>query len=156
MAGKDLFTDEEWATIAPIPGLVVMAASMADGKMMPSVREITAGGEVLVEAAKAHPDNTLIGELVAGMKDEKPDLGEAKPSSSEAVVDLLVGQIQAGWTTFTSKAPADDVTALRDLLSAAAKAVVERLGTGFMGSGAEKVSPGEQSFLDRLAGVLAA
>ena len=155
MAGRDLFTDEEWALVAPVPGLVVMAASMSDGKMMPSVREVAAGGAVLVDAAKAHPADSLVGELVAGMKDEKPDLGEAKPTSSSDVVDLLVGQIEAGWATFAAKAPAEDVVALRDLLTGAARTVVERLGTGFMGSGAEKVSPSEQAFVDRLAGILA-
>jgi hypothetical protein len=154
MAGKDLFTDEEWALIASLPGLVIMGATVSDGKVMPSVREVAAGSEVLVAAAKTHPPDSIIGELVAGMKDSKPDLGEEKPTSGEAVLELLVGQIQTGWTTFTSKAPADDVAALRELLTGAAKAVVERLGTGFMGSGSEKVSPGEQAFVDRLAAVL--
>jgi hypothetical protein len=156
MAGKDLFTDEEWALVAPIPTLVVMAASISDGKAMPSVREITAGGEVLVEAAKSHPADSLVGELVAGMKNQKPDLGESKPAGADAVVDLLLEQIQAGWRTLISKAPGEDVVALRELLTSAAKAVVERLGTGFMGSGEEKVSAGEQAFVDRLATILAA
>ena len=156
MAGKDLFTDEEWALVAPVPTLVVMAASIADGKAMPSVREITAGAEVLMEAAKNHPADTLVGELVAGMKDHKPELGDAKPASTEGVVDELAAQIEAGWRTFVAKAPGDDVVALRDLLTATAKAVVERLGTGFMGSGDEKVTPSEQAFVDRLATILAA
>jgi hypothetical protein len=156
MAGKDLFTDEEWALVAPIPALVVMAASISDGKAMPSVREITAGAEVLVEAAKDHPAGTLVGELVAGMKDQKPSLGEEKPASTEAVVDELAAQIETGWRTFVAKAPSEDVVALRDLLTTAASAVVERLGTGFMGSGEEKVSTSEKEFVDRLATILAA
>jgi hypothetical protein len=156
MAGKDLFTDEEWALVAPIPALVVMAASISDGKAMPSVREITAGAEVLVEAAKDHPADTLVGELVAGMKDHKPELGDAKPASTEGVVDELVAQIETGWRTFIAKAPSDDVVALRALLTATATTVVERLGTGFMGSGEDKVSPSEQAFVDRLVTLLAA
>ncbi len=156
MAGKDLFTDEEWALVTPVPALVVMAASISDGKAMPSVREITAGAEVLVEAAKDHPADTLVGELVAGLKDHRPDLGESKPSSTAGVVDELVAQIEAGWRTFTSKAPGEDVVALRAVLTTAAKAVVERLGTGFMGSGDEKVTPSEQAFAGRLAAILAA
>ena len=156
MAGKDLFTDEEWALVAPIPALVVMAASISDGKAMPSVREITAGAEVLVEAAKAHPADSLAGELVAGSKDHKPELGESKPSSTEGVVDALAVQIETGWRTFIAKAPSDDVVALREVLTSTAKAVVERLGTGFMGSGDEKVTATEQAFVDRLATILAA
>ena len=156
MAGKDLFTDEEWALVAPIPTLVVMAASIADGKAMPSVREIAAGGEALVEAAKSYPADTLIGELVAGMKDQKPNLGESKPTGTADVVDLLVEQIQAGWRTLISKAPGEDIVILRVLLTTAAQAVVARLGSGFMGSGEEKVSPSEQAFVDRLTEVLAA
>jgi len=31
MAGKDLFTDEEWARIAPLPGLVIIGATVSDG-----------------------------------------------------------------------------------------------------------------------------
>ena len=155
MAGKDLFTDEEWALIAPLPGLVIMGATVSDGKVMPSVREVAAGSEVLVAAAKTHPADSIIGELVAGMKDSKPDLGEEKPASGDAVVEVLVGQIQIGWTTFTSKAPGDDVAALRELLTGAATAVVERLGTGFMGSGDQKVTPSEQAFVDRLGAILA-
>jgi hypothetical protein len=156
MAGKDLFTDEEWARVAPVPALVVMAASISDGKAMPSVREITTGAEVFVEAAKDHPVDTLVGELVAGMKDHKPELGDAQPSSTAGVVDELLAQIETGWRTFISKAPSDDVVALRELLTTAAKAVVERLGSGFMGSGEEKVSASEQAFVDRLTRVLAA
>lgn len=156
MAGTDLFTEEEWALVAPIPALVVMAASISDGKAMPSVREITAGAEVLVEAAKDHPADTLVGELVAGMKDHKPELGEPKPSSTEGVVDALAAQIETGWRTFITKAPSDDVVALREVLTSTAKAVVERLGTGFMGSGDEKVTASEQAFVDRLATILAA
>jgi hypothetical protein len=155
MAGKDLFTDEEWALIAPLPGLVIMGATVSDGKVMPSVREVAAGSEVLVAAAKTHPADSIVGELVAGMKDSKPDLGEEKPTSGEAVLEVLVGQIRTGWAAFVAKAPADDVAALRELLSNAAQAVVERLGTGFIGSGAEKVSPGEQAFVDQLAEIIA-
>jgi hypothetical protein len=156
MAGKDLFTDEEWALVAPVPALVVMAASISDGKAMPSVREITTGAEVLVEAGKDHPADSLVGELVAGLKDHKPELGEAKPSSTEGVVDQLLTQIATGWRTFVAKAPSDDVVALREVLTSAAEAVVERLGTGFMGSGEDKVSASEQAFVDRLATVLTA
>ena len=72
------------------------------------------------------------------------------------MVDELVGQIETGWRTFISKAPSDDVVALRELLTTAAKAVVERLGTGFMGSGDGEGLRSEQAFVDRLAGVLAA
>jgi len=155
MAGKDLFTDEEWALVAPLPGLVIMASSISDGKALPSVREVAAGGEVLADAAKAHPDNALVTALVNGMKDAKPDLGEEKPTSSEAVVEVLATQIETAWTTLSSKASSEDLAVVRDLLLAAARAVVERLGTGFMGSGDEKVSPSEQAFLDRLTGILA-
>ena len=52
------------------------------------------------------------------------------------------------------EATADEVASIRTTLEATAKAVVERLGSGFWGSGSEKVSEGEQAFLDRLAHVL--
>jgi len=67
---------------------------------------------------------------------------------------VLATQIETGWTTLSSKASSEDLAVVRDLLLAAARAVVERLGTGFMGSGDEKVSPSERAFLDRLTGIL--
>ena len=85
---------------------------------------------------------------------QKLDLGEAKPESTQAAVELITGQIGEAFALLSTKASPEEVAAVRSTLQDAAKATVERLGSGFWGSGGEKVSEGEQAFLDRLASVL--
>lgn len=52
MTTREQFTDEQWAEASALPGLVVMAASLSDGKVMPSIREVSAGSKALVEGAQ--------------------------------------------------------------------------------------------------------
>ena len=66
----------------------------------------------------------------------------------------MTGRIAEAFALLKTKATADEVASIRTTLEATAKAVVERLGSGFWGSGSEKVSEGEQAFLDRLTHVL--
>jgi hypothetical protein len=154
MATKSDFTDEEWAKIASLPGLVIGGAAWADGKMMPAVREIVAGGEVFAKAGSTAPEGSLVRDVFDGASKQKLDLGEAKPESTQAAVELISGQIGEAFALLASKASSDEVAAVRSTLQDAAKATVERLGSGFWGSGDAKVSEGEQAFLDRLAAVL--
>jgi hypothetical protein len=155
MTTKDDFTAEEWTKVAALPGLVLTGAAWADGKMMPAVREIVAGGEVLSKAGASQPEGSLVHDMFAEAGKHKPDLGEAKPASTEQAVELISGQINDAFSLLESKASTDEVAVVRTTLEDAAKAVVERLGSGFWGSGSSKVSEGEQAFLGRLADILA-
>lgn len=154
MTTKNDFTVEEWEKVSALPGLVLAGAAWADGKMMPAMRELVAGGEVLTAAANGQPEGSVVRDIFAGAAQSKPDLGDAKPASTEDAVTLMTGKIQEAFAILSSKATPDEVAAVRTTLEGTAKAVVERLGSGFWGSGSEKVSAGEQAFLDRLAQVL--
>jgi hypothetical protein len=153
MTTREQFTDEEWATASALPGLVIMASCLADGKMVPSVREIAAGAGALTAGAAAHPENAVLQALVS--KETKPDFGDAKPENVEAAVELLVTEIGESAAALKAKVGTEEYAEIGGVLMAVAHAVVERLGTGFMGGGSEKVSAGEQSFVDRLATILA-
>jgi hypothetical protein len=158
MTTREQFTDEEWAQASALPGLVVMAASLSDGKVMPSIRELTAGGEALTAGAAKYPDNVLLQALKEGMSAAKEESSEEiktdQVSNVAEVVEKLVGEIQESVAVVESKLTAEEFFQLREVLEAAATAVVERIGTGFMGSG-EKVSESEAAFVARLRQILA-
>lgn len=154
MTTKDDFTVTEWEKVAALPGLVLAGAAWADGKMMPAMREVVAGGEVLSKAAAGEPEGSIVRDIFTGSSGAKPAL-EGKPESTEAAVELVSAQIKESWDTLAAKASPEELAKVREVLEATAKAVVERLGSGFWGSGSDKVSAGEQAFLDRLAAVLA-
>jgi hypothetical protein len=121
------------------------------------VREIVAGGEVLQKAAAGSPEGSLVRDLFAGAADSKETksaMSDDKPASPQAAVDMLTAKVGEAFGVLSSKAVPEEVATVRATLEDTAKAVVERLGSGFWGSGSEKVSEGEKAFLERLAAVL--
>jgi len=158
MTTREQFTDDEWKQASALPGLVVMAASLSDGKMMPSIRELQAGTEVLAAGAQKYPDNLLLQQLKEGMSAAKEESSEEikqdKAGSVAEVVEKLVEEIQESVDVIKAKVTADEFFQVREVLEGAASAVVERIGSGFMGSG-EKVSESEKAFVERLRTILA-
>ena len=158
MTTREQFTDEQWAEASALPALVIMAASLADGKVMPSIREMKAGGEVLVAGAARYPDNVLLQHLKEGAEAAKAETKEgqeqAKPTSVDDMVGTLLGQIEESVAIARGRLATEEFGQLREVLLEAATAVVERLGGGFMGSG-EKVTESETSFVARLTQILA-
>ncbi|MGE3810087.1 MAG: hypothetical protein AB7I24_00940 [Candidatus Nanopelagicales bacterium] len=158
MTTREQFTDDEWQQASALPGLVVMAASLSDGKMMPSIRELQAGTEVLAAGAQKYPDNLLLQQLKEGMSAAKEESSEEikqdKAGSVAEVVEKLVEEIQESVDVIKAKVTADEFFQVREVLEGAASAVVERIGSGFMGSG-EKVSESEKAFVERLRTILA-
>ena len=157
MTTKADFTAEEWELVSGLPSLVLAGAAWADGKMVPAVREIVAGGQVLQQAAASAPEGSLVRDLFAGAtdsKEAKETMGEDKPSSPQDAVEKLTAKVGEAFALLEAKATPEEVASVRTTLEATAKAVVERLGSGFWGSGADKVSEGEKAYLERLATVL--
>jgi hypothetical protein len=158
MTTREQFTDDEWQQASALPGLVVMAASLSDGKMMPSIRELQAGTEALTAGAQKYPDNLLLQQLKEGMSAAKEESSEEikqdKAGSVAEVVDKLVEEMQESVDVIKAKVTAEEFFQLREVLEAAASAVVERIGSGFMGSG-DKVSESEKAFVERLRTILA-
>lgn len=155
---REQFTDEQWAEASALPALVIMAASLSDGKVMPSIRELKAGGEVLVAGAARYPDNVLLQHLKDGAEAAKAETKQgqeqAGPTSVDDVVATLLGQIEESVAVARGRLATEELAQLREVLLEAATAVVARLGGGFMGSG-EKVTESETSFVARLAALLA-
>ncbi len=158
MTTREQFSDEQWAEASALPALVIMAASLADGKVMPSIRELKAGGEVLVAGAARYPDNVLLQHLKEGAEAAKAETKEgqeqAKPTSVDDMVGTLLGQIEESVAVARGRLATEEFGQLREVLLEAAAAVVERLGGGFMGSG-DKVTESETSFVARLTQILA-
>jgi hypothetical protein len=156
MAKPEQFSDDQWQQVAALPGLVIMAASLSDGKIVPSVRELAAGAEALAESSKAYPENAVLQAMLA--TDIKPGTEEEKEAgvqNIDDIVEVLTGQITEAVAVLRSRVGTDDLRAIGAVLVAMATAVVERIGTGFLGTGEVKVSEGERAFVDRLASILA-
>jgi hypothetical protein len=158
MTTREQFTDEQWAEASALPALVIMGAALSDGKVMPSIREMSAGSQALVAGAAKYPDNVLLQDIKDGASAAKAETKEGqekdRPANVEQAVESLVGQIQESIAVARERLTAEEFGQLREVLIAAATAVIERLGDGFMGSG-EKVNESEQAFVARLTGLLA-
>jgi hypothetical protein len=160
MTTREQFTDEQWAAATALPSLVIMAASLSDGKMMPSIREMKAGGEALVAGAARYPDNVLLQALREGAEAARAETKAGQeqerdtPTRLADVVETLVGQIEESASVARARVSTEEFVQLREVLTAAATAVVERLGDGFMGSG-EKLTDSETAFVTRLTAILA-
>jgi hypothetical protein len=158
MTTREQFTDEQWAEASALPGLVIMTASLSDGKVMPSIREVSAGSKALVEGAQKYPDNILLQHIKDSASAAKAETKEGqeqdKPANVAEAVESMVGQIAQSIGVARERLTTEEFAQLREVLIAAATAVIERLGDGFMGSG-EKVTESEKAFVTRLGELLA-
>ncbi len=156
MTTRELFSDEEWGKVTALAGEVIVAACVSDGHLMPGVRELKAGVEALSDGAKRYPDNPVLQALLS----TAPSSPSGEPHDPHKVDDaagalaLLVAGIEAGVAVARAHLSREEYGQLREVLTASAHAVVERLGAGFMGGG-DKVTASEQAFEDRLAAILA-
>lgn len=152
MTTKDDFSAEEWAQVAPLAGMVLGGAVLADGrKVISSVREVVAGSEALKKGAEKYPNNVLLTQLVESGGKMKLD---SKPSSTEAALSEISSDTQQAWTLLQSKATPEESAQISEVLLSAAQAAVERTGSGHFGMGGEKVDSAEQSYMDKLTATL--
>jgi hypothetical protein len=153
---REDFNDDEWTKVSELPALVIMAACMSDGHIIPGMRELAAGSEALAAGVKAHPDNAVL-QAIAATKPSAPETSkedQAKVADAAGAVALLTAQIEAGIAVAKAHLTVDEYEQVRDVLLASARASVERLGDGFMGSG-QKVTTSEAAFIDHLTTLLA-
>ena len=155
MTTRELFSDEEWGQVTALAGEVIVAACVSDGHLMPGVRELRAGVEALSDGAKRYPDNPVLQALLSTASSPSGEPHDPhKVNDAEGALALLVAGIEAGVAVARAHLSREEYGQLREVLTASAHAVVERLGAGFMGSG-DKVTASEQAFEDRLAAILA-
>lgn len=154
MATREQFSDEEWAQVSTLPGLVIMAATMADGHLMPSVREVSAGAKALAQGAASHPENGILTLLASSPSAPDKNALGPKVESAEQLVGALEVEITEAVGVLRANLGTEELGQITEALTASARAVVDRLSDGFMGSGTEKVDAGEAAFMDRLATIL--
>ena len=158
MVSKDSFTEEEWAKVSALPGLVMGAAALSDGrKLVTTVREVVAGSEAFKNTAAKYPDNALIQAFVEQGQSASTTVADEnapKPRNVAEAVELITAQIGQVVSTIKDKASPEEFAQVREVLLATATAEVERTGRGPLGLSGDKVSEGEQVFMDKLAGLL--
>ncbi len=159
MLSKDSFTEAEWAKAAALPGLVMGAAALSDGrKLVTTVREVVAGSNAFKESASKYPDNALIAAFTEQAQSPTmtvADENAPKPRNVAEAVELITTQIGQITAVIKEKASPEEFAQVSEVLLAAAQAAVEATGSGPLGLSGEKVSEGEQAFMEKLKGLLA-
>ena len=150
MTSRDDFTEDEWALVLRLPGLVLGACALADGRnVVALMKEASAGGSTLTEEVAKYPGNPIIASFTDGSMNA-PDT-----KSTEEAVTMMMAEVAEGFALVRTKATAQEASEVAAVLTAVATAVVGAAGQGMFGGGADKVDPREQAVLDALAGILA-
>ena len=141
MATADDFTAEEWEAISDGPvyaGMMVTTASKGG-----TIRETFSMSKTWAEARQHHGASELLDAIVA----EKPKLDE-KPGTAIELHNAGLKALQDAVQALEAKSP-DDVDAYRSFVNGLA----ERVAQAHEEHG-EKISSGERSVLDEIAGAL--
>lgn len=150
MTSKDDFTAEEWSRVLALPGLVLGAAALADGRnVVALMKEATAGGTTLSAEVAKYPTNPIIASFTDGSM-KAPDT-----TSTDEAVAMMLEETSAAFALVRAKATPQEAAEVGSVLTTVAAAVVAAAGSGMFGGGADKVDPREQVVLDRLAGIIA-
>jgi len=141
MATKDDFTAEEWEAISDGPvyaGLMLITASKGG-----TFRETFSMSKAWAEARQRHGESELLDAIVA----EKPKLDE-KPGSAIELHNAGIQMLQQAVQAIEAKSPAE-LGAYQNFVTGLAQRVAEAHEEH-----GEKVSSGERSVLDEIAGAL--
>ena len=150
MTTQDTFTADEWKQIAELPGRILGAAAIADGKnIFKLAKEAAAGGSTLSDQIAKYPANPVVQAFANDGSFTAP-----KEKDVDAAVSGLLDAADSTMTLVRSKATAEEAAEVGTVLTAVATATVNAAGGGFFGGGSEKVDPREQAVLDRLATIL--
>jgi hypothetical protein len=162
MTSKADFTDEDWTRLKRAPFVAGMAISLADpGGPIEAFKETAATLKTVLGDAEGGGRGELVTAIArdveADARERKSPLAGFKPSKGATAGVEILDELGAVNRLVTEKATAEDATAVRQWLLAAATAAANAAKEGgFMGFRAERVSAGEQQMLDRLGEVLAA
>jgi hypothetical protein len=141
VATRDDFSAEEWKAISDGPviaGYMIITASKGG-----TFRESFSLSKGWVEARQRHGESELLDAIVA----EKPKLDD-KPGSAIELHNAGIQMLQEAVRAIEAKSP-DELDAYRSFVTGLA----ERVAEAHEEKG-EKVSPGERSVLDEIAGAL--
>jgi hypothetical protein len=141
MATSEDFSVEEWEAISDGPvyaGLMIITASKGG-----TFRETFSMSKAWAEARQRHGESELLDAVVA----EKPKLDE-KPGSAIELHNAGIQMLQQAVQAIGAKAP-DELGAYQNFVTGLAERVAEAHEEH-----GEKVSSGERSVLDEIAGAL--
>jgi len=139
MAGKDVFTEEEWHVVQegpPVAGMIVVTAQKGG-----SIRESFALAKAYTEARQHHGESDLLDELVAA----KPQLDRSRYRSPEELKEHGLQRIKEAVGLVESKGDQGDVEAYRGFV----REVASRVANAHKENG-ERVSPAETEAMSEI------
>jgi hypothetical protein len=158
MAGKDDFTEQEWATLVRSPMVAGLAITIADpGGPIEVVKETSAVVKVVNITANEQRDD-LVGHLAREVRaiaeQHHNPIGDFKPSGPDPKQGI-VDEIASANAIVRAKATPEEAEAYGQwILECAQRAADAAKEGGFMGFHAERVSQGEKDMLARLSSAL--
>ena len=162
MAGRNVFSDDEWNLIRVAPVLVGGGVTIADPSgLIGTIKEAFSGMSAMMESYKQSGQLELISALLADKsRPEMPDratlMGEgSKEQQLENLKATIMGKVRAALDLLGSKATPEELAAYKTMLATVAEKTAHASKEGgFLFFGGERVSAGEQAFLDQLKSVL--
>jgi len=162
MTTKATFTTDEWNLLRSVPAILAAGVSTADPSgLFGSLKEAAGGMKGMIEFLKGASGVELAQEMLAdksmpGMPDPKTLLGEGDREQQMANLrKSSFDQVQKALDLLAAKATPAEIEAYKGMLANVATAAANAAKEGgFLGFGGERVSAGEQGFLDELKGVL--
>ena len=158
MTTKSDFPEDEWARVVRAPFVAGLAISLADpGGPIEAAKESMA----TIKSATNPPSREQLLtdvalELQALTQEHHNPLKGYKPSHGEVPGDQVLDELREVQAIVATRATPEEATAFATWLLATAQAAADAAKDGgFMGFGAQQVSDGEQSMLDRLRETLA-
>lgn len=160
MLTKNDFSMADWNTLRDTQYLVGLATLMAESSGLGTIKESIALAQSIIEnQASSVPlirDLTSKAEMEAAQGSLRERFGspEAKPTKDN-LQRLALEQVRASMSIIDDKASADESDAYRKLIYGVAEKVANAASEGgILGFGGQRVSSGEQSFLDELRNAL--
>lgn len=152
MATREDFTDEQWASLAELPGRIIGAVAIADGKnLIKLAKEASAGGAALSSEIAKYPDNVIVQAMGGDGSFSAP---KDIKSTEEAVAHLLSG-VSDTFAMLREKASPEQLADVAALVNSLAVTVANAAGSGFFGGGDNRVDPREQAVIDQIAAIAA-
>lgn len=162
MAGRANFSDEEWNLIRLAPVLVASGVSISDPSgLIGTVKEAFYGMSSMMESYKHGTQLELIGALLADksrptMPDRGALLGEgSKEQQFENLKAAVLAKVREVLALLETKASPEELAAYKQMIAKVAEETANASKEGgFLGFGGERVSAGEQAFVDQVKAAL--
>ena len=163
MAGRANFSDEEWNLLRAAPVLVASGMSVSDPSgLIGSIKEAYYGMSSMMESYKQSGQLELINALLAdknmpAMPDRGTLLGEgSREQQFDNLKAAVLGKVREALALLGTKASPEEVASYKKMIATVAEETAKASKEGgFLGFGGERVSDGEQSFLDQANSLLA-